>query len=233
VTQQINLYNPAFKPKRELLTAQTLAIATAALLVLVGGSATWARLDAKARAAELAAAQAGQKAAQERLEVARRAAEARKPSTALQGEIDQKKALLAMREEVLAALQDGMGNPAAGAGFSEYLRGLGRQSVSGLWLTGFAVSAGGADMSLRGRALDKSLLPDYVRRLNAEKAFVGKSFAGLRMEAKQDAAPAAGGVKTTAPPPPAGATPVAGQRAAAPAGWIEFQLAATAEEAKK
>ena len=31
-----------------------------------------------------------------------------------------------------------------------------------------AVTAGGADMSLRGRALDKSLLPDYVRRLNGE-----------------------------------------------------------------
>jgi hypothetical protein len=236
MSQQINLYNAAFKPKRELLTAQSLAISTLVLLVLVGGTATWARLDAKGRAEEQAAAQIAQKAAQDKLEAARTAAGMRKPSAALQAEIAEKKALLTMRDEVLAALQDGMGDPAkGGAGFSEYLRGLGRQSVSGLWLTGFAVSAGGTDMSLRGRALDKSLLPDYVRRLNAEKAFAGKSFAGLRMDAKQEGATTTpGAVKTTAspavPPPPTSAA-----ARTSPAAWMEFQLTATAapEEAKR
>lgn len=230
MSQQINLYNAAFRPKRELLTAQSLAIATLAAALLVGVAATWARFDARARATELAAAQAAQKSAQERLDAARRLAEMRKPSAVLQAELAEKKALLAMRGEVLAVLQDGMGDK-GGVGFSEYLRGLGRQMVSGLWLTGFAVSAGGADMSLRGRALDKSLLPDYVRRLNAEKAFAGKSFAGLRMDARQDGAAApAGGVKTSGPAAAPGA--VAARPAAA---YIEFQLAATAatEEARK
>lgn len=229
MSQQINLYNADFRPKRELLTAQSLAIATLVAVVLVGAAATWARFDARARAVELAAAQAAQKSAQERLDTARRLAEMRKPSAALQAELAEKKALLAMRGEVLAALQDGMGDK-GGVGFSEYLRGLGRQMVSGLWLTGFAVSAGGADMSLRGRALDKSLLPDYVRRLNAEKAFAGKSFAGLRMDARQDGATApVGGVKTTG-------TAVAPTSAMArpSSAYIEFQLTATAapEETK-
>ena len=240
MSQQINLYNAAFKPKRELLTARSLAIAALAAVVLVGVTATWARLDARARATELAAAQAEQKTSLERLDVARRSAEGRKPSAALQAEINEKKALLAMRGEVLAALQDGMGDKGSGAGFSEYLRGLGRQVVSGLWLTGFAVSAGGVDMSLRGRALDKSLLPDYVRRLNAEKAFAGKSFAGLRMDAKQEGAAPAGGVKTTAVAParPEGSTlgvPTFSPARPAISSWIEFQLTATAaaEEAKR
>ena len=111
------------------------------------------------------------------------------------------------------------------------VRNLKPLSVSGLWLTGFAVSAGGGDMSLRGRALDKSLLPDYVRRLNAEKAFAGKSFAGLRMEAKQESAVPAGGVKTTA----VSREPTSAPARPAVSSWIEFQLAATAaaEEAKR
>ncbi len=244
MSQQINLYNAAFRPRRELLNAQSLTVAALALLVVVGAAAGWTQHQAKARTAEMLAAQAEQTAALARLEAVRLAANARKPSAALQAEIASKKTLLAMRDEVLAVLQDGMGG-ANGLGFSEYLRGLARQSVNGLWLTGFAVSAGGGDMSLSGKTIDKSLLPDYVRRLNSEKAFAGKTFSGLRMDAKGgDASPgdvksiavplaptfsAAPGIVTPAAIP--AATPVA---APAIASWIEFQLAAKpAAEATK
>jgi hypothetical protein len=212
MSQQINLYNAAFVPRREWLTAQSLAVAVAALLALVTVAAVWARLDARNSAVELAVAQARQKATLEQLETARRQLGVRKPSAALQAELRDQQQLLVSRDTVLAVLNDGMGGQdGAGIGFAEYLRGLARQSVSGLWLTGFSVAAGGNDMSLRGRALDKTLLPDYVRRLNGEKAFAGRSFASLRVDAKEE--PAAAGLPARS--------------------YVEFHLAATAGEEPK
>ena len=53
-----------------------------------------------------------------------------------------------------AALDDlGVGLLTAGASYAEYMRALARQSLAGLWLTGFKVGKGGAEMEIIGRAL--------------------------------------------------------------------------------
>ena len=48
-------------------------------------------------------------------------------------------------------------------------------------MTGFAVSADGQSIELKGRMLDASALPDYLTRLNAEPVFKGRQFAQLQV----------------------------------------------------
>ena len=216
MSQQINLYNAAFRPKKQLLTPKLVAIVSAALLTVLAAAAGLSYQRAASQALAANAAQAALKAAQGRLEIARLASDARKPSAALQAEIAQTRSLLGMRDEVLAVVGQGLGEP--GSGFGEYLRGLARQSQEGLWIRGFGVDAGGANMSLTGRTVDKSLLPGYVRRLNGEKVFAGKSFSGLKMEFKED--PVVDKTRAVSPAPTSVARPN-------PAGrYLEFQLVA-------
>jgi MSHA biogenesis protein MshI len=230
VSQQINLFNAAFVPKREPLTGKNLAIAVAVLcgvLVLIGA---WSAQNARQKAAEAATVQAQLKEAQNAMEAVRVASSARKPSPALQAEIERSRQLFAMRNEVFEALNHGMGDDSGNAGFGDYLTGLSRQMREGLWITGFSVAAGGSGMVLRGRTLDKSLLPEYVRRLNSEPAFAGKSFAGLQVDYRENAVPATGRAVPPAPTfagssPAIAATP-APTKEAALTRFLEFQLLA-------
>jgi hypothetical protein len=224
VTQQINLYNPAFVPPREYVTAKSLAVTVAVLLTLVAGTTTWARQRAQLRETELAEAQNFQKAAQAELEGMRAAAAARTENPALVAKVAAERRKIAEREQVLE-LTKGL-TAESGGGYVEYLRGLARQTMAGVWLTGFAVHDGGRQISLSGRAVDKSLLPDFVRRLNSEPAFQGKAFAGMNIAYKDTTVPAAGAV------PPA---PTSGAKAtpSGPSRYLEFELTAAGSSETK
>jgi hypothetical protein len=88
----------------------------------------------------------------------------------------------------MAALKGGaFGNQ---QGYAEYLRAFSRQSLSGLWLTGFSI-AGSGELEIRGRVLSPDLLPSYIQRLNREAVLAGRSFARLEMS-RPKSEPAAG-----------------------------------------
>ena len=89
------------------------------------------------------------------------------------------------------------------------MRALARQSVGGLWLTGFSITNGGNDVTLRGRMLNADLLPRFLGRLGAEKSFEGRGFRSLAIDQpKQADVPAAINVASPgAAPPPLPAAP--------------------------
>jgi hypothetical protein len=62
------------------------------------------------------------------------------------------------------------------------MRAFARQSVKGLWLTGFDIVGDGAQMSLSGAVLAPQLVPSYIQRLSKEKIMRGKTFATLKMQ---------------------------------------------------
>lgn len=224
MSQQINLYNAAFVPKREWLTGKSLALVTGLVYASLMLSGSWATQQANRQAVAAKEAQTQLKLAQEVLDVTRKATETRKPSAALQAEIDRTQKLYEMRNEVLAEIGSAMGMESnqRGAGFGDYLTGLARQSREGLWLTGFTVTAGGGGMVLRGRTLDKGMLPEYVQRLNAEPAFAGKSFAGLQVDYRE--VTVIGEVKSTAVSP--GPTSAKSTPTTVPQRYLEFSLLA-------
>lgn len=179
MSQQINLYDAALRRKRELLTAGNLALAALVLLLALGG---WGA-SVRSRVAALEAEKNGVTPQVTTLQDLKGAIEKQlatvKPDPRLEAELVAARVLATVRGEILAALRRGVG--ADSTGFAEYLRGLARQSQSGLWLTGFSVAENGKAMEIRGRMSDPALLPEYIRRLNGEKAFRGHAFSALNI----------------------------------------------------
>lgn len=188
MSQQINLYDPALRAKREWLTAGSVAGVAAALLAVMIAWGSWARMSADRLGAEAAALAPQVQSLQEQTAALGNEIAGRKPDARLEQDLVVANGLLKLRGEVLAVLDKGLGADAPL--FSDYLRGLARQAPGGLWLTGFSV--GGDAMEIRGRMLDPASLPEYIRRLNSEKVFQGRAFAALRMStgAAVPAAPA-------------------------------------------
>lgn len=179
MSQQINLYNPAFERKRDLLTlpgsAAAWAIALAvAVVAVVAMDVRTGNLEhqLKQTIAEREAAQA---------DMAKLAGQlaARKPDPALATQIQKLEQGVASRKEVMSTLQGGViGNT---QGFSGHLQAFARQSLAGLWLTGLKVAGAGQDVVLEGRATSPDLVPAYLRRLNREEIMQGHVFAELEI----------------------------------------------------
>lgn len=84
------------------------------------------------------------------------------------------------QREIINALKSGViGNT---SGYSEYMRAFARQTLGGLWLTGFSIDGDATQMSISGAALSPELVPAYIMRLNNETVMRGKTFASLQMQ---------------------------------------------------
>ncbi len=220
MTQQINLYDPALLRKREVISALNLALAAAVLAVFIGAWAVLARAQQATLEAEQQALARQLKSVQEQMADLARQVASMKPDPRIEAELASARALLSLRGEVLGVLEKSIGGGAIS--FAEYLRALARQTVGGLWLTGFSVADSGG-MEIRGRMSDPARLPEYIRRLNAEKAFQGRSFAALRVSPGLAAAPTAAATPGSAAPAPPATAPfhefvLAPENAAAAAG---------------
>lgn len=67
-------------------------------------------------------------------------------------------------------------------GFSEFFAGLARNTLEGLWLDNVGLSAGGAEMRLKGQAVEPELVPRLLQALSAERAFLGRTFRKVSFE---------------------------------------------------
>lgn len=179
MSQQINLYNPAFEYKKQILTAASMAAALGVLIVglvvLVAlGEVRLARLQGEATAG---AQRLGQ--AQKRLADANAAFAPRSADTGLTTQLQDAQAERAGLQRVADVIARGdLGDT---RGYAEYFRALARRNVEGVWLTGVGIGAAGNDISLRGRALDGALVPGYVSGLRNEPVLQGKAIGSLQI----------------------------------------------------
>lgn len=187
MSNHINLYDPALLRHRQWLTVDNLAVATGLLFLVLLGWGAWLRIQVGGLTTEAAAVANLTKLAQEQSIALGTELSNRKPDPKLEQELVVLDELLGVREGILSKL--GQGLTAESGGYAEYLRGLARQTVAGLWLTGFTVGADGSGMEIRGRTLDPALLPEYIRRLNGERAFHGHRFAALSVSIPVPASP--------------------------------------------
>jgi hypothetical protein len=180
MSQQINLLNPSLLRKRFALTPATGTLGAVALALVVTGGVAYReqqRLDELGmRAAEL---ETTLKEMNARYESVAALAEAPKPHRSGDVELAHLNSRLKTRQQVVDILEGaGVGST---TGFSDYLRAFSRQAVSGLWLTGFDIAEGGAELKLTGRTLAADLLPVYLERLNREAPLQGRHFAFMRI----------------------------------------------------
>jgi len=177
--QQINLFQPLFRKKQEVLTGKAIVqigISVVVGLGLASGYLGWrvAGLDA-----EMGQVQTRYAEAVKRLEDTSRKFPAKKKSQLLEAEVARLAAEKTAKQRVMKAIsQDRVGN---GGGFSAYLEGLARQRLDGVWLTGLAIADGGMNVGIYGSTVEPDLVPRFLQRLSEESAFSGKEFKTFKM----------------------------------------------------
>jgi hypothetical protein len=179
VSQNINLFSPAFRKQRQALTLNRLVASLAVVLLTLLAVHAYFRQEVEGLVEESRAADALLKAQRGYTNKLKAEAAARKASAELEAETARLEAELKQARDAMAALKSGV--IGSQQGFAEYLRAFSRQSVNGLWLTGLAISGGG-EIEIRGRTLSAELVPGYIQRLNREKVLAGRSFARLEMK---------------------------------------------------
>jgi len=219
MSQQINLFNPAFQPQKHVLSAGQLALAAGVLVTGIAGLALWGSLQtaelqqrANAGAVQLDGRQA-------RLAAVNTEFVPRAKDVTMDGQlVDADRKLAAMRHMSGALARGELGDT---SGFAGYFKALARQSMQGLWLTGVTVDGGGAQIGIRGRALDPAMVPGYLNRLTNEPLMQGKSFASLQIG---EAAP------LPLPAGSSGGNSADGQAPTRAAPYVEFSLQSVAGE---
>lgn len=219
MSQQINLYQDRFRPVRDPIGGARLVGLVAGSLVLLAGLWGWSAWQLAGARAEARQVRGTLEARQAELAELARGAAARRIDPALEQAVARAEAMHRARTELKALLEAGaLGTP---GGFSAQMRALARQSIGGLWLTGFDLSDG--QVQLQGRALSADLVPAYLRRLGTEPAMEGVAFNGLRIGAPVRPAP----VAAAAP----GADPAKATAGAPAPSFVEFVVASDARAA--
>ncbi len=187
MSQQINLFNPIFLAQRKYFSM--LAMLQALALVALGAGLFYAYAAYQVQQVERQFADAARRFAADQQTLARYQAglSPQQSQQLLLDEMSRVEQQLAAQNELIATLKSGViGNT---TGYSEYMLAFARQSIQGLWLTGFNITGDATQMTMHGAALQPELLPAYVRRLNHEKIMRGKSFAALQMQQAEGASP--------------------------------------------
>jgi hypothetical protein len=188
MSQNINLYSPLFRRRRRVLTLATLAQCLGVLLAVLFSYHYYLLQQVKGVSAELQGAESLLDSKRGNLKRLKDKAPVPGANAQLEAEIARYESELKIAREAMGALKGGaLGHQ---QGFAEYLRAFSRQSVNGLWLTGFTITGGG-ELEIRGRVLSPELVPSYIQKLNSEQVLAGRSFARLEMNRPKPEAHAA------------------------------------------
>ena len=196
--QYVNLLTPAFrKPRVQLSLPRALALALIAGLVM---GLLFAHDQARVNGLreDLASAQSLLKA--QNVYTGRLKGEgAQQGGSVLDAEIQRLEASLKTARDSMNVLEGGaLGNR---EGFARYMQAFARQTLDGLWLTGFSIGGSG-DVAIEGRVLRPELVPAYIQRLNSEPALKGREFSGFELRRPVAVAASTAAPAETAPVKP-------------------------------
>jgi hypothetical protein len=202
MTQNINLLSSGLSKPQVGLSLATLVTCLGLALLALFAAQFILQYQVSSLTAQLRSMQDSIKDQRGQAEKLTGLAAARKPDPQLEAEIAKLEPELRQAQEAMSALKGGaFGNQ---QGFAEYLRAFARQSVDGLWLTGFNITEGG-ELEMRGRVLRPDLVPNYLQRLSREEVLSGRTFARFEMNRPVDSG--------------------ADKKGPAPARFLEFHLA--------
>lgn len=178
MSQNINLLGPAFRKQRRTLTLATVVQCLGVTLAALLAYQFVLQQQVNGLAGEFKTAEGLLGSQRNYVEKLKGKSAAPKPDARLEAEVARLEGELNTAREAMETLKgDALGTQ---HGFAEYLRAFSRQSLNGLWLTGFSI-AGSGELEIRGRVLSPDLVPSYIQRLNREQVLAGRSFARLEM----------------------------------------------------
>ncbi|MEQ1600637.1 MAG: hypothetical protein ABL885_02585 [Methylophilaceae bacterium] len=180
MSQQINLINPSLIQQKDLLTAVTIGLAYLVLILIM--LAWYAASASQIKGLVTTADQAGSalQQIQSRLTEATAARAPRTANQALQLELAQLEAKHKVQTQILQLISHS--NTSSDKGLAGVMRGFARQTLEGLWLTGFNMDNARHAMTIFGRSLQADLLPRYIAKLGQEAVFSGQAFGGLHFQ---------------------------------------------------
>ncbi len=180
MSQQINLFNPVFLRQRKYFSVT--AMLQALVMIAVGSGVFYVYAAHQVKLLAKQSEETSKRYTAEQLRLTHYSAEfsPQQSSQLLEEELKNAEAKAAAQHELIETLKSGViGNT---TGYSEYMRAFARQTVPGLWLTGFSIAGDAAQMSINGAVLSPELVPAYIQRLSREKVMHGKIFASLQMQ---------------------------------------------------
>lgn len=183
MNQQINLYQPQFRPRRVAWPAEHFLLAALALALALAGLYAVERQQLERVRDELARARAQLIQWDARVG----ALQAQHERADEPGQVERVRALraaLRARRDMLRYLE--RLQPQSGARLSGYLEALARQHQQGMWLTDIRILAGGEHLHLSGSALRPRVVPDFLRALSAESPYAGRSFSSMLVSRPPD-----------------------------------------------
>ncbi|MGH8807224.1 MAG: PilN domain-containing protein [Noviherbaspirillum sp.] len=207
MSQQINLFNPAFRKQKNYLSAVTMVQGLGLILAGCAALVFYTNYQSGELSKEATASTARLAATQANLVKVKEISGARQKSKKLEDEVQKLEVEIKSLQQVGDVLKKGdFGNT---DGYADYFRAFARQIDNGIWLTGLDIRGAGFEIGLKGRALQPELVPAYLSRLKKEPALQGKSFAALEM------------ISASEKPAKEGA---AQEKPDVPVGYIEFEL---------
>lgn len=219
MAQQINLCSPILLTQKKYFSASTMAVSLGVFIVLGGvlaGVWSWNLSSAASQYTVTMEAQARDIASlQAALE--RNKAAALPVDAGLTQQLDTRKAQLAQRKALLAALQEGASEP--GKTYSERLRFLASSTPAPVWVTGVTLSPG--VFQVAGFTLEPSALNEWVARMATNPLLQGLQLSQVQVQAVRPQARGASGA-----PQAAGAAGMANPAAAGRNVWA-FELGST------
>lgn len=180
MNQQINLFNPLLLHQKKYFSV--LAMLQALGIIMLGSVLFYAYAAYQVQQLTAQSDETSKRYGDAQAKLVRYSAEfsPQQAQQLLDSELKKAEAQLIAQRELIDTLKSGaIGNT---SGYSEYMRAFARQTINGLWLTGFNIAGDGVQMSIRGGALNPELVPGYIKRLSQEKIMRGKEFAALQMQ---------------------------------------------------
>jgi hypothetical protein len=178
--QQVNLYQPIFRPRRRPFAAATALWAVGLVVVVLLATWGYGLMRVTHLGQDLVRLRSLQ---QQQLLIAANTGAARsgRPSPVeLQATANQLLADLKQRQLALEVLRSGAAGDAGG--FARRLEALAHRHIDGLWLDQIVLVGGAGVASISGRTLDADLVPVYLQALTAESALAGTRFESFRIE---------------------------------------------------
>lgn len=179
MSQQINLYQPIFR--REEKKFSSIAMLQSAGLVAIGILVLYAFMwwQTAALHGEFKRVEQDHATASKRLAEVTEKFGRRKGPNSLDSEITRLESEIVAKQRMQEILQSGIFSNISG--FSDYFVSFARQSIPGVWLTGFDITGAAEQMSLAGRTTNPELVPRYMQRLSSEKPLAGIEFRAFQM----------------------------------------------------
>lgn len=180
--QQVNLYKPEFRPRRQRMTAVSVALMAGLVLALVLAAGGWYQYRAAGLEQTLQAERAGNAQIQQSIDRMGEEIQSRRPDPQLELAVERVTDTLSRRQRLLDRVER-LANNRTG-GFAAPMAALARQVPQDLWLTGLQLQQD--HVSLQGRTRTGSLVPVYLERLGEEAAFAGQVFGRFELSRSEE-----------------------------------------------